>query len=1711
MKHENAKQLWKRRLSMGLSLAMAVTMLPVGGLSANAEEGDAPALLKARSTSGVEGSTYTRNQPFIANVTGTTEDGAGRPYFNAPAFVVKETINDTEKLGECTILSASDTMLIAAAEGRFDQSKKAGGTDVIATVSKDNGATWTYSYPLRFPDSEGNAGKYATSINNPTLAVAADGTIYCVMNVTPTGVSSMASEGDGFTYPNVGTGYIDVNGTKRLALTDATEHINNSPADGNYNFYIGDFDATTKLAKIFEVDGDAETDHAVDEWYNIYQKNKDGAYVPMTQQRANSDGYNTGTGLVQQNVFYRASKYHVYNTSYIVCVTSADGLEWSAPQILNPFVKKEDGKSLVVAGGKGLTTSKGRIVFPVYRNNDGTSEDGSSSVIWLDKSTGGNNQWHRSGNIPNFAESTENEKGNWIGEGEIVELSDGKLRMVFRNAQGLISYADAQRNADNEFVFSDPVSTGTRSPENAHPSVISYLKPIDEKKGLLIAAPVGESRADGRIMTFLATGANVESEEENVTGDMTRVEGSDVPGSKDYFQNPCMDQFNAGDGIGLVWENGSGSVRFTKLGILDVVKEHYIPHITVDLKMAVGDVYERNYTVVGSAHTNGVTEKPMSGQDPDESVVSVELDKGADIEETVPALYPRSTADDGQDGYAVVGDGSLSNTFLHTDQAIADDIDKTIERAEFTITKATNEADSEEYVVYSALERRYFVGTDPKINFSAARPAHNIIITHKPEDYLSGITDAGKIAEDEFALIPSTKNRVNMFNVPKMRFDGQAGWNNTKSQLDGGFTLLQKLAPNETLEGDDAALELIPGYKKVTTVTPNEKYLIAFIPDESISRGDYFTDENTSPIIILYPRNSRANQTKLVFGTRKVTRRAKKHLTITAKGVGTARVVANHIIYNIECRDAQIELQEGGKRFFPNVTKDECSVTDSSVVKIEDFTLKEPALYDCERTADNSLDGYSKVPNTDINMEAAEFIFTSSGEAEAELYTIQSAFNDKYLINLPGAQYFGTEQITHEVKRVDGEGKESFEIRRKSNDNHNDRYVYFYYPKMGFDAVSEKNDNFIENGKFDFELLEKQDYPADLDQISGYRRVTAITSGRKYLITQTYHDQATNRDVRFILYPGNSIPTQSKMYGDTETPGVQLIATGKDGNSTTVAIDGEEYLVKITGKCLHDGYGRYYKGGIAASCEVDGYTGDLFCDNCDGLVEKGTAIPKGHDVAVWELTTPATYESAGTYSGTCTRCSQTATKPYTIEEYADDMLRAKIMEARNLTGANYTEKSLAPLLAALDKTGSVENTVAAKKALCEEIQDGIEGLVRKTDFNAAKNKLKPLLVKAKAAIGKDQAAFDPDVWSGLTAAVNAIKEDGFNLAELEDEAAIEALLNDMGDSAGLASINAAYDKLKKVPMNTIEEEKEEQERRELARKIKEAVSGAKNTYDAGQGDYTDDSWDAFEKAYREANVSDEELEEMTKEELQGLLDALTTAITNLKTNTNDGNSELEAAKAEIGKAVQAADAIVAGGQKNYTKASWDAFMAAYNAAKNAPANADAATLKKLAEALANAQKALQTEPAATLQKGYTEDVKGIRYEVLDPAKMTVKAKTGLNKKAKSITIPATVTLKGSFSCKVVEVGNKAFSGYKKATKITIGKNVTIIGKQAFMNTKNLKQIILKGKGLKKESSIKAKAFKGSTKKKVKIKWAKGTKNAQKKKVKKGLKRAGLKV
>ena len=79
-------------------------------------------------------------------------------------------------------------------------------------------------------------------------------------------------------------------------------------------------------------------------------------------------------------------------------------------------------------------------------------------------------------------------------------------------------------------------------------------------------------------------------------------------------------------------------------------------------------------------------------------------------------------------------------------------------------------------------------------------------------------------------------------------------------------------------------------------------------------------------------------------------------------------------------------------------------------------------------------------------------------------------------------------------------------------------------------------------------------------------------------------------------------------------------------------------------------------------------------------------------------------------------------------------------------------------------------------------------------------------------------------------------------------------------------------------------------------------------------------------------------------------------------------------------------------------------------------------------------------------------------------------------KAKSITISATVTVKG-VKCKVTSIAAKAFKGNKKVQKLIIPASVRKIGKQAFVNCKKLKNITIKTSYLT-NKSVGAGAFKG---------------------------------
>ncbi len=77
-------------------------------------------------------------------------------------------------------------------------------------------------------------------------------------------------------------------------------------------------------------------------------------------------------------------------------------------------------------------------------------------------------------------------------------------------------------------------------------------------------------------------------------------------------------------------------------------------------------------------------------------------------------------------------------------------------------------------------------------------------------------------------------------------------------------------------------------------------------------------------------------------------------------------------------------------------------------------------------------------------------------------------------------------------------------------------------------------------------------------------------------------------------------------------------------------------------------------------------------------------------------------------------------------------------------------------------------------------------------------------------------------------------------------------------------------------------------------------------------------------------------------------------------------------------------------------------------------------------------------------------------------------------KKTSVTIPSTVKING-YTCKVTGIASNAFVNNKKLTKVTIGKNVTSIGKSAFKKCTKLKNVIIKSPSLK---TIGSNAFNG---------------------------------
>lgn len=285
--------------------------------------------------------------------------------------------------------------------------------------------------------------------------------------------------------------------------------------------------------------------------------------------------------------------------------------------------------------------------------------------------------------------------------------------------------------------------------------------------------------------------------------------------------------------------------------------------------------------------------------------------------------------------------------------------------------------------------------------------------------------------------------------------------------------------------------------------------------------------------------------------------------------------------------------------------------------------------------------------------------------------------------------------------------------------------------------------------------------------------------------------------------------------------------------------------------------------------------------------------------------------------------------------------------------------------------------------------------------------------------------------------------------------------------------------------------------------------------------------DATAKAYQDAldaakaKLALELEDDMTQEQVDNALAALTAAITGLKEKPVEkpDKGSLTTAVAEAGKT----------DLNGYTQETVNAFKAALQEAQNV-LNDEKATKEQVEKALSKlnaAQKALKKETTPDNDKtqptapgtdktnpapetkvpavGTTVTVKGVQYAVTKSAAQGGTAEAvKVTGKGKKITIAATVKIEG-VTFKVTSIRKNAAKKNSRITSVVIGKNVTSIGAGSFEKCKKLANVTFKGT---KAVKIGKKAFKG-TSAKMKVVTAKKMPKKALGKLKKTLKKNGI--
>lgn len=370
-----------------------------------------------------------------------------------------------------SIITLNDGSVLASVDLRYDHgSDSPNNLDTVVAKSADGYTGWKRQIVNYFDDYElGASAANSASFIDPALVQSKEtGRIFLIVDAFPSGGGARACE--------KGTGYVDFNGKKCLALTNTDDYTKKI---SKFEYVITDFE--NGFAKIVDRSNGNPTGYSVDREYDLY---KDGQPVYMTQN---------GTGKqIQQNVFYIESDFTVYKTMYQWIRFSDDnGETWSAPELITAQVKSEKETFLGIGPGKGFVTNidgHERIIFLVYDNSTLGIER--ASTIYSDDNGA---TWRRGERL------THKIGLGKTSESQIIDLPDGTLRMYSRNSSNYVAYADSN---DGGVTWTTSVSDiNLECTKNCMVSFINYnAKKIDGKDVVIGSyASNASGRADGVI------------------------------------------------------------------------------------------------------------------------------------------------------------------------------------------------------------------------------------------------------------------------------------------------------------------------------------------------------------------------------------------------------------------------------------------------------------------------------------------------------------------------------------------------------------------------------------------------------------------------------------------------------------------------------------------------------------------------------------------------------------------------------------------------------------------------------------------------------------------------------------------------------------------------------------------------------------------------------------------------------------------------------------------------------------------------------------------------------------------------------------------------------------------------------------------------------------------------------------------------------------